>query len=96
MFLGAQIVGGRGTGAAEANNVAPPAYGSGGAGAYAPPAYDSYNGGGAGGAYLPPVYNYGPGGDRIPPAMRSSSACTTTTYIRPWLPLLLLLLLCFA
>ncbi|XP_037442443.1 pathogenesis-related thaumatin-like protein 3.5 isoform X2 [Triticum dicoccoides] len=98
VFLGAQIIGGRSTGAAEANDIAPPASGNGGVGAYAPPAYDGYNGGGggAGGAYLPPVYNYGPGGDRIPPAMRISSACTTTTttYIRPWLPLLLLL--CFA
>ncbi|KAM3276367.1 hypothetical protein ACQJBY_044640 [Aegilops geniculata] len=99
VFLGAQIIGGRGTGAAEANDIAPPAYGNGGAGAYPPPPYDSHSGGGAGGAYLPPVYNYGPGGDRIPPAMRISSACTATTtstrtYIRPWLPLLLLL--CFA
>ncbi|KAF7073301.1 hypothetical protein CFC21_078313, partial [Triticum aestivum] len=93
VFLGAQIIGGRGTGAAEANDIAPPAYGNGGAGAYPPPTSDSYSGGGPGGAYLPPVYNYGPGGDRIPPAMRISSA-STTTYIRPWLPLLLLLL-CF-
>uniref|UniRef100_R7VZD8 Thaumatin-like protein 1 n=1 Tax=Aegilops tauschii TaxID=37682 RepID=R7VZD8_AEGTA len=93
VFLGAQIIGGRGTGAAEANDIAPPAYGNGGAGAYPPPTSDSYSGGGPGGASLPPVYNYGPGGDRIPPAMRISSA-STTTYIRPWLPLLLLLL-CF-
>jgi hypothetical protein len=85
VFLGAQMDGestdGGNTPPVYSGGNAPPVYNGGNA----PPVYNN-------GGFEPPVYSYGGGGARQP-AMTASSA--SPIYIRPWLLLVLLLVLLF-